>query len=147
MDGTQASTNWIIAGLVALVVIVGGGWLVARERAGSPKIGTSTGEMVNAPTTGSPAYSAAERTTQQTPSATARGETVTVKDQPAGMNVIVADVTLMKPSWVAIRDTKGWILGVALFGGTSASVVVPLVRGTVAEIGRASCRERVCQYV
>jgi hypothetical protein len=35
MDGTKTTTNWIIAGLVALVVIIGGGWLIARERSGT----------------------------------------------------------------------------------------------------------------
>jgi hypothetical protein len=62
----------------------------------------------------------------------ASGETITVNDQAAGMNVVVTNVTLIKPSWVAIRDTRGWILGAAWFAAGAENVSVPLLRGTVA---------------
>ncbi len=132
MDGTKTTTNWIIAGLVALAVIIGGGWLIARERSGATTSSTASSTV----TTSTEAVGAAKGTSENTNVSTdktssASGETITVVDQLAGDQVVVADVTLSKPSWVVIRDTNKWALGAAWFSGSSKSVVVPLLRKTV----------------
>jgi hypothetical protein len=140
MDGTKTTTNWIIAGLVALVVIIGGGWLVARERSGNVTGTTAT----STDTTLDDAASSSDTSTNtagtntsavpesKNPVTSASGETITVIDQPAGANVIVADVKLTKPSWVVIRDTKGWALGAAWFNESRVSATVSLLRNTIA---------------
>jgi hypothetical protein len=140
MDGANTTTNWIIAGLVALAVIIGGGWLIAREKAGSVSGKASTSTAVTTQTdtsdtgstenikTGGDVTTPTVRTNDMT--ASAAGETITVLDQPAGPNAIVAEVTLTKPSWVVIRDTRGWALGAAWFSESQKSIVVPLLRNT-----------------
>ena len=123
MDGTKTTTNWIIAGLVALVVIIGGGWLIARERSGTlaGANATTTETTSTAVTAGTestnPTAAPGETTKISNPTSAASGETISVLDQPAGANALVADVTLSKPSWVVIRGTNGWALGAAWFPG------------------------------
>ena len=45
---------------------------------------------------------------------------------------MIADVTIQKPSWVAIRDTTDWVLGAQWFNESQKNVEVPLVRGMIA---------------
>src|SRR6185503_11659855 len=126
MDGTKTTTNWIIAGLVALVVIIGGGWLIARERSGTmmgAATTTETGSSIEVSgasevgsTKPSPTPTPKPKPTPSpspspTGTATASGENVTVEDQPAGSSVTVAGVNVSKTSWIAIRDTRGWYPG------------------------------------
>lgn len=140
MDGTKTTTNWIIAGLVALVVIIGGGWLIARERSGSVTgtNATSTETVTGSETTnagsniGSTPTGGESKPAVTIPTSSASGETITVLDQPAGANVLVAEVNLTKPSWVAVRDTRGWYPGAAWFSGSEKSVAIPLMRNTEA---------------
>lgn len=132
MDGTKTTTNWIIAGLVALAVIIGGGWLIARERSNASTSGMASSTVeTSTETTGSTKGSNQNTSVSTDKVASASGETVTVLDQPAGDRVIVADVTLSKPSWVVIRDTNKWALGAAWFPASAKSVDVPLLRKTV----------------
>jgi hypothetical protein len=145
MDANKTTTNWIIAGLVALVVIIGGGWLIARERSGS-MAGTQTASTtasvetatVSKDSTGtsktntkaSQAASAAAAAPDMT--ASASGETVSVSDQAAGSKVMVADVSVVRPTWVAVRDTRKWYPGAVLVSGNKTNVEIPLLRPTVA---------------
>ena len=142
MDGTKQTTNWIIAGLVALVVIIGGGWLIARERSGtmaganatstesvSKTSGTAAENPNPAPT---PSPSTASKPAVSNPTSAASGETIAVADQPAGSSVSIADANLAKPSWIVIRGTNGWALGAAWFYKSGKNLTVPLVRKTVA---------------
>lgn len=139
MDGTKTTTNWIIAGLVALVVIIGGGWLIARERAGTvsgtQKASTesATGNSATdskAPVTGNKIDLSGSMSKGMTVSAV--GETITVADQSAGTEVLVEDVKLSKPSWVAVRDTRGWYPGAAWLSESQSNVTIPLLRSTEA---------------
>ena len=139
MDANQSTTNWIIAGLVALAVLIGGGWLVARERAGNMVTATasSTGALAAAVTDDTKKDTTAIVSTpadplKPTPTSVASGETITALDQPAGAYVVVADVKLAKPSWVVIRGTNGRALGAAWFNESTKSFVVPLMKPTVA---------------
>ena len=129
------STNWTIASIATLIIIIGGGWLIARERSDSmvsEDIASSTDTLGTASvTSGETSSSAASSAVLPTPSAFASGETVTVADQPAGESVLVANATLVKPSWVAIKGTNGWVLGAAWFNGSADAVTIPLVRPTV----------------
>lgn len=61
----------------------------------------------------------------------AEGNSVTVVDQPAGMNVRIKSVTLSEEGWVAVRDGSGITLGAALFPtGTHTDVSVSLLKPT-----------------
>jgi len=61
------------------------------------------------------------------------GESVKVKDQPAGMDVKVSSLSLSETGWVGIRDGDGRILGAGRFdAGSFENVAVPLLRATVA---------------
>lgn len=140
MDGTKTTTNWIIAGLVALVVIIGGGWLIARERSGTmaDANATSTGATSSEETTASentnPTKSPSTKPSARVanPTTSASGEMVTVNDQPAGSTVVVGDVTVSKPTWVAVRDSRPWYLGWKLVKSSEQNVSVPLQRATAA---------------
>lgn len=67
------------------------------------------------------------------PTAQSSGETISVSDQPAGMTISVASLTLPQMGWVAVRDNKGWILGAGRFeAGEHQNASVPLLRATVA---------------
>ncbi len=51
----------------------------------------------------------------------------------AGKQVAAASLTLSQPSWIAIRDSNGRILGAAWFPkGSHSKVTVPLLRATTA---------------
>ena len=140
MDANKTTTNWIIAGLVALVVIIGGGWLIARERSGSMSGGNATStaatEKVSdtvsekAGSTSQAASAAAAMSDDKT--ASAMGETVTVSDQAAGSKVTVSEVSVKKPTWVAVRDTRKWYPGAVLVTGDKSDLEIPLLRPTVA---------------
>ncbi len=143
MDANKTTTNWIIAGLVALVVIIGGGWLIARERSGSMAgANTVTGTETVATsdlttdTTNPVSPSATKPTTAKptsaTPTSAAAGETVSVNDQKEGATVTVSDVNISKPTWVAVRDSRPWYLGWKLLKSNSTDIVVPLQRNTTA---------------
>ena len=45
---------------------------------------------------------------------------------------MISDARLMHPSWIAIKDTKGWVLGAGWFNASVEAVKVPLLRNTVA---------------
>src|SRR3546814_14550357 len=63
----------------------------------------------------------------------------------------------MQKLWAAGFSTAGLMLGVAAFAGLLANAVIGngaddrsanrVLHAAAAELGRASCRERVCQYV
>jgi len=143
MDGTKTTTNWIIAGLVALVVIIGGGWLIARERSGtlvganatstesSTTETASTGSSSTNPTP-TPSVSPGKTAYVANPIVAASGQTVSVADQPAGSNVTIADVSVSQPTWVAVRDTTHWYPGAKLISKSAQNVMIPLLRNTVA---------------
>lgn len=151
MDGTKTTTNWIIAGLVALAVIIGGGWLISRDRTAPTSMATSTDstmameegsetDIPASPAAPEPVARPAPMARPTPPSAptvpdqvsTASGETVTVEDQAAGTSVVVADVKITKPSWVAVRDTRKWYPGATWLGASQSQVTIPLLRSTEA---------------
>jgi hypothetical protein len=140
MDGTNSTTAWTIAGVVALVVVIAGGWLISREKSAvGENAATDTSAVVasadtaEAPSTETTAgVTAVTSSDVPTPTLVAGGETVTVNDQPAGSIVKVESVKLMKPSWVAIMGTNGWVIGAAWFNESRENVEVELLKPTIA---------------
>jgi len=142
MDGTKQTTNWIIAGLVALVVIIGGGWLIARERSGTMADANATStESTSTGVTGETAglqkinpapKSAGKTAAAPNPTSMASGETVAVSDQPEGSSVTISDVSITKPTWIAVRDARPWYLGAKLLTSSQKDLTIPLLRNTTA---------------
>jgi hypothetical protein len=145
MDGTKTTTNWIIAGIVALMVIIGGGWLIARDRAGviGGSTATSTDEMaevadastettVAAPPGMPVAMPSPSPAAAEAPTTPASGENVTVEDQAAGNTVVVSEVNIKRPSWIAVRDTRGWYPGAKWLNASEKNVTIGLLRNTEA---------------
>ena len=135
MEGMNTN-NWIITAIAALVIIIGGGWLVARERAGSmvsEEVGSSTDTTSSSSEvmTNEKPEMVSGASLSATPSVQAGGETVTVADQSAAEIVKVSNVTLSKPSWVAIKGTNGWVLGAAWFNASTENATVSLVKPMV----------------
>ena len=145
--------QWFAWGVLASAVVIGGAWWISSHKATSSDKGivsTSTvitenvagatktdtkvpivkTEVTPIGTAEAPVYSADEVGVTKT--TVAAGETVSVMDQTAGMSIAVKDVTLAKPTWIAIKDTKGWVLGARRFDASVDNVTVPLLRTTVA---------------
>ena len=145
MDGTNTTTAWTIAGVIALVIIIAGGWLISRERSGltsdtasstdttlTGRDSTDTTNTGSGPAMTGPKPVATSDTSVPTPTMVAGGETVTVNDQPAGMVVKVENVKIMKPSWVAIMGTNGWVIGAGWLYASADNAEIELVKPTVA---------------
>lgn len=141
MDMKNQTTQWILIGVGALVVIIGGWWIWSRNpQAPAPEntgttTGTSTGTATGTATgsTNGTATGSTSGGTSSTASMTtaSSGESLSVNDQPAGGSVIIASATLVKPSWIAIKDANGWVLGASRFDGTAvANGTVSLLRAT-----------------
>lgn len=127
--------NWIITGAVAVVLVGLVWWGVAQKRTASPVVnGTATTtEEVSEKDQGSGTQSQSESkadTVSEAMTAVAAGETVTTFDQAAGDSVLVSQATLKSPSWIAIKDTKGWILGAGWFASSGENLQVSLLRAT-----------------
>ncbi|HEY4524790.1 MAG TPA: hypothetical protein VJL39_00310 [Candidatus Paceibacterota bacterium] len=122
------TTNWVIIGAVAIVLVLGGVWLMQRSTdesidTGTPTTGTNTGGNGTTPTTTG---------TGTTPITTgAKGEKITVDNQAAGISVRIASMNLTRETWVAVRDERS-ILGAGRFAAGTASGSVELLRGTEA---------------
>lgn len=70
--------------------------------------------------------------------ATDEALSLSVDDQPSGMNVSVSEVTLSEPAWVAVREqnddgTAGRILGAKLFPEGTNNGEITLLRRTIPE--------------
>lgn len=127
--------QWLITGGIVAVLVLLVWWGVAHRQPASPVVGndetsaTTTTEV----TDGTIAASASDPVVRPvTPTEVASGETVTVQDQSAGATVAVSQVTLKSPSWVAIKDTTGRILGAGWFYQSGENLSVPLLRSTIA---------------
>ena len=127
--------NWLTGIGVALVVIVGITFALHRKEtlapllAGDEATTTSSTSTMNTPssTTGFPSS-----TIPSTQTTASMGETVYAADQKAGDSVSIDSMSLTRKSWIAIKDTKGYILGAGLFPAGATSGVVPLLRATTA---------------
>ena len=128
--------QWFGGGFVVGVVIIGLVWTVIGQRSsGGVSMQNSAGLTVatsTAPTTTETANSSPTTGDTESTPITATGETLTASDQYAGMTVKVADVTITKPTWVAIKDTNSRVLGARRVDVSTDGTTVSLLRATVA---------------
>jgi hypothetical protein len=123
---------WITGGIVAVLVLLLW-WGVTHKRPASAAIGTAdtvattTGEKTALDVT-----APAPTVRPTTASAIASGETVTIDDQPAGETVALSQATLKAPSWIAVRDTAGRVLGAHWFATSVENQTFSLLRATKA---------------
>lgn len=123
--------QWVITGSIVVVLVLLLWWGVSHKRPASPAVGvTAVATTSNGGTFEVAAPAPTVRPMPQT--AVASGETVSIDDQPAGTSVHLAQATLKSPSWVAIRDTKGRVLGAHWFGTSVEDQTFTLLRGTSA---------------
>lgn len=135
MEESQNTTaNWIVAGIGAATILVGGWWVITHNARSSGETATST--PVSTTTKASGGRESGVQLPNLPDAASkiiAEEDAVLVADQLTGESVSVMSVTLSKPGWVAIRDERGWTLGAGWFdAGTHANVSVPLLRATEA---------------
>lgn len=145
------SSSWLYAAIIAGLVLLGSGWLISKSNSGAVSEGDDADvaadgalDVIAAVTEeqekkaddeeaagkkpASPPTSPAALTTL------AKGEAVTIRDQAAGSNVTISDMTITKVSWVAVRDAKTkWILGARRFEPGQKTGIVVLLRNTVAD--------------
>lgn len=144
------SRSWIITGVITLVLILLAWWGIAHLRAASPVVGdemkivqtdedgTQTAVMVSAdqPTVTRIVDASVDATPvpagASAPTDIAGGETVSTVDQAAGLHALISQATLKRASWIAIKDTRGWVLGAGWFATSGENLSVPLLRATKA---------------
>ena len=138
--------QWFAWGVLAAAVVIGGSWWVSSHKVSPVVQGvTSTTTVVAADTANAgggavkggaaqagAAAAAVGGASHELKSVTSSGETVTVKDQAGGMVVMLDSVHVTQPSWITIKDIKGWALGAKRFDASAESVTVPLLRATLA---------------
>lgn len=120
------SMYWIIGIAVAIVVVILGWWLFTKK----PVAGQ--GNTPTATTTTNGGQKGGTTTQSGAVTTPAAGEALSVVDQAAGDSVTIASMTLTKPSWIAVQDKRGWILGAGWFPAGATSGSVPLLRATLA---------------
>jgi hypothetical protein len=121
-----ALTSAFVAGIL-VGVLAGWAWFAA------PEISQDTAE-----TQGADAV-ARDVTDEETPATPARsasfGAGVSVSDQPAGLSVAVSGISVSKPTWVAVYESRsgepGNALGAKLFFPGEASGSVTLLKATL----------------
>lgn len=122
---------WVIGVIVVVVILIGLSWLVSVRRAGESQEMAKEAQL--SATTSAPALEGASEQTDETASGNTvqlAGETVTVSDQKAGASVAVDSVSVVKPTWIAIKDTNGWVLGAELINQSEDNASVTLIRNT-----------------
>lgn len=135
MDTTNAGRNWAVGIVIALIIVVGIVYAIRHGRVNSPVVGahsvattTSTTSTSATDVDGVTGASGADMGV----TVSNDGEMLSVSDQKAGSEVTVDSMTLTRASWVAIRDSKNWILGAAWFPAGTTAGQVALLRSTVA---------------
>lgn len=119
---------WIIGVVIALVVIIAAWWLFTGKPAAKDAMkpaGTTTAQTTDGATVATGASVASNA-----------GESISVKDQPAGDTVRVAQAQLSRVSWIAVRDDMR-IFGAKRVdaengGQTFNDIDVPLLKDTEA---------------
>lgn len=116
-DNTQ---KMVIVATLAFIVGFALAWIILSQRGAAGTAGNGA--------------TAASSTAAAT--ATTSANFISVLDQPAGVQVQVADVKLDRLGWVVIHDddngVPGRILGAQLFDAGETSGTVDLLRGTLA---------------
>lgn len=133
----------VIIGVLVLVILVGGALMMSKRGAVSSSVNsedaTSSEESLEDEGSSASDASSGEEMTGadsgvSTDSSTvAQGDSVSAVDQGAAKVAIAQSVTLSKLGWVAVRDSRDWILGAErLMAGTHKDVAITLLRATEA---------------
>lgn len=118
--------NWIIGGVIAIIIIVLGWWLLTKPAGSKPGMAATSTSATTTVTTATSSNGSMTVTTQ------ASGQALSVANQTAGSSVTVTGVSVSQTSWVAVRDSRS-ILGAARIpAGDAQTVKVPLLRATKA---------------
>jgi hypothetical protein len=129
MNITNEQRNWIIGGIVLVVVLAIGWWLFTK-----PTNDASTNTQTNTQTnTGTNTGTSSATNTRPTAQVNT-GEEVHADDQPAGDRVIVSNAKISRSSWLAVRDDTR-IYGARRVdpvgdGQSFNDVEIPLLRNT-----------------
>ena len=120
----NAKRNQALA-IIAAVIAIAALWIYADKNGRFFPSGKIVDDSGLATTTDASASEGTQETVDIS------GESLEIADQPEGLDVGLKSVTLSKPSWVAIKDENGWILGAARFDESAENVSVPLLRATL----------------
>lgn len=123
---TNNVTQWVIIGAAVLVLVIGGAWLAMRGGTAEPVMDTN---IVATTTPVTPTIEAEANVPQGTVTASSDGESVIVSNQAAGNSVAIAEMSLTRASWVAVRDDMS-ILGAAWFPSSATTGEVKLQRAS-----------------
>ncbi len=120
-----STNNWIVIGIGAAVVLLGGWWFVTNSPVPSLDVANTEEGALGADETSIDLNTVV--------STTSDSESVSVADQPAGDAVTISSVTFTETGWIAVRDDRGWTLGAGrIEAGTHKDMVINLLRGTIA---------------
>lgn len=132
----KLSSTWLYVAIVAGVILLGSGWLIARHNSSITKNATSTEEtaMDVLPAVSESGLMTGTGSQAMAAETTSNGETLTILDQPASKTVLASSMKITATSWVAVRDVKTQhILGARRFEPGTTSGFVELLKSTVAE--------------
>lgn len=130
---TNERTYQAIIGVLAVLVVFLGWWIISHPSAGEAEMNDDTQMSDSSSSSGIMDDNMSSGSSSPAPTMTGSGEAVSVASQAAGVNVTVSSLTLAQPGWVAVRDSSGRTLGAAWFdAGTHTGVSVPLLRSTEA---------------
>ena len=127
----------IIAAVVVIVLILGAVWFVSQSKY-SPVIGSVPEESTNNTdealddSAGISSTGSDDTDSTAAPTTSPAGEAIAVADQPAGSSVALGAITISRPTWIAVKDQNGWILGAARFDANLESGTIPLLRAMTA---------------
>lgn len=124
---------WVVVALLVGFALGFGSGRQTAPGSGSPIAAESSSTSASTMATSAGAYLLGSSETAPASGVVAEGNSVSVADQPAGMNVTVESLMLSQAGWVAVRDASGVTLGAALFpAGSHTGVSVPLLEPTEA---------------
>lgn len=125
---SPTTKNVIIAALALLAIILG--WRVYRAPSIAPSASSDASTTTPQTATSTAMQSSAPTVITTVLNVETAGESVDVADQPAGDTVLIAHATLTRPTWIAVKDPSGRILGAGRFDTSADTVVVHLLRAT-----------------
>jgi hypothetical protein len=128
--------NYTLIWIVLILVVIGAGWWIGGANFAGAPLDTSTSEETMEENE-SPSETALSGSinTGTVPEVmvpiTVAGNAIDVSNQAHGDSVVVASASLSKMGWIAVLDSRDWILGAGRFpGGTHTNVHIPLIRAT-----------------
>ena len=138
MEATNTARNWTVTLVAVAIIVIGFVFAIRHARPTSAVVGAkgalaTTTEVTSGDTevTAATGEGTGEVKVSNVTTATT-GELLTVSNQKAGSEVKIDSLSLTRASWVAIRDSKDWVLGAAWFPAGATSGTVSLLRNTVA---------------